>query len=177
MNKKGKGLKMVKKDDNNEVRQSRQHKSTHLGGWAPQLPNNEYLRKESLKYIALKWWLSQHLTEMPSARLPLKTAYMAYTQWCDLTNSPEVTIQAFNRAISEHRPDAWPNVRKKRTALGILYVNLTLKAWAASLPAPHNVYPPEGCLEDPEDISDNYPVGLVKARRKSGALMLSSTIS
>ncbi len=105
-----------------------------LHTWAPKLPDEDALRKQSLKYIAMHSWVRAYLIEMTAAQLALKTAYAAYRQWCDLTNTPWVPIQAFNKAITSGPGTDWPSVGKKRTAKGIVYQNLTLRTWAKAVP-------------------------------------------
>jgi len=104
--------------------------------WTPKLPNEDALKRQSMRYIAMETWVRNYLVQMTSAQLTLKTAYSAYHQWCDLTRTPKVPIQAFNRALASRQAAEWPLVRRKRTANGVLYLNLTLRSWAETAPAP-----------------------------------------
>lgn len=104
--------------------------------WTPRLPDEDTLKNQSLRYIALNDWVHGHLIEMASAQLPLKTAYAAYGQWCGLTSTAQVPIQAFNGVLAGWPATEWPTVRRKRTAKGIVYLNLTLRSWVEAAPSP-----------------------------------------
>lgn len=104
--------------------------------WTPRLPDEDILKNQSLRYIALNRWVHSHLVEMASAQLPLKTAYAAYRQWCHVTGTAQVPIQAFNGILANWPATEWPTVRRRRTAKGIVYQNLTLRSWAEATPSP-----------------------------------------
>lgn len=115
--------------------------------WNPRLPDEDIQKRRSLRYIYLNGWVRGHLVEMASAQLPLKTAYAAYGQWCDLTSTDQVPIQAFNSTLANWPAAEWPTVRWKRTAKGIVYLNLTLRNWAEATSSPTEEWVSASSLE------------------------------
>lgn len=98
--------------------------------------NPDELKLESLKYLILESWIVHNIVEVPSARLPLKTAYLFYSHYCLVEDLPSVPIQAFNRGLTSVLSSRWPAARRRRTARGTLYENLTLKGWVPDDSAP-----------------------------------------
>lgn len=94
----------------------------------PPIDSNS-LKLDSLKFWLLDRWIALNIVEVPSARLPLKTAYTFYLIYCYKEELPCVPIQAFNRTLQVIQASRWPSARKRRSARGILYENLTLRAW------------------------------------------------
>lgn len=89
----------------------------------------ESLKLESLQYLLLDKWMTNNIAEVPSARLTLKTAYLFYLRYCDAEGIPCVPIQSFNRVLTELMSSRWPMSRRRRTARGTLYENMTLRDW------------------------------------------------
>lgn len=88
------------------------------------------LKLDSLQFLLLEDWILLNIVEVPSARLPLKTAYLFYRHHCAIEGLPCVPIQAFNRTLANILPSQWPTARRRRSARGTMYDNITLKDWA-----------------------------------------------
>lgn len=78
------------------------------------------LKLDSLKFLLLDHWIALNIVEVPSARLPLKTAYTFYVIHCDKEELPCVPIQAFNRTLHAIQASRWPSTRKRRAVRGII---------------------------------------------------------
>lgn len=104
------------------------------------------LKLESLKYLLLEDWILNNIVEVPSARLPLKTAYLFYAHYCNMERLPRVPIQAFNRTLTEVMTLQWPAARRRRSARGTMYDNITLKDWVPEPEGPPSLREPSSVL-------------------------------